>query len=102
MVAVHRITYAEAMDILTHAHQNKHFQFIPMVSGFEYRQNYYLIHSCTRTQMRLEKKKKKVGPGSHTRNGVRTHVCIRTLDLKSNALTTRPPWYMTEDYAQIV
>ena len=36
---------------------------------------------------------KKKGPGSHTRNGVRTHVCIRTLELKSNALTTRPPWY---------
>lgn len=42
----------------------------------------------------LGERKKKVGrQGPTTRNGVRTHVCIRTLDLKSNALTTRPPWY---------
>ena len=45
---------------------------------------------------RKRKRRKTVGrQGPITRNGVRTHVCIRTLDLKSNALTTRPPWYMT-------
>ncbi len=36
---------------------------------------------------------KKWVPGSHTRDGVRTHVCICTLELESNALTARPPWF---------
>ena len=56
---------------------------------------YAQTHTCAMIVVKTEKKKKK-GPGSHTRNGVRTHVCIRTLDLKSNALTTRPPWYIAE------
>ena len=50
-----------------------------------------VLLQCGLREKNLDEKKK--GPGSHTRNGVRTHVCIRTLDLKSNALTTRPPWY---------
>ena len=29
-----------------------------------------------------------------TRSGVRTHADIRPLELKSNALTTRPSWYV--------
>ena len=29
---------------------------------------------------------------SNTRNGVRTHACICTLVLETNAITTRPPW----------
>lgn len=49
-----------------------------------------------------KEEKKLASPGSHsTRNGVRTHVCIRTLELKSNALTTRPPWYATDSFRQI-
>ena len=36
---------------------------------------------------------KKKKDQNNTRNGVRTHVCIRTLELKSNALTTRPSWF---------
>lgn len=31
-----------------------------------------------------------------TRSGVRTHADIRPLDLKSNALTTRPSWWWTQ------
>jgi hypothetical protein len=36
-------------------------------------------------------KKKKV---TIARDGDRTHAHIRELDLKSNALTTRPPWLL--------
>lgn len=32
-----------------------------------------------------------------TRSGVRTHVDIHPLDLKSNALTTRPSWYLWDE-----
>ena len=34
-------------------------------------------------------------PKKYARNGDRTHAHIRELDLKSNALTTRPSWLVT-------
>ena len=34
----------------------------------------------------------------HTRSGVRTHADIRPLELKSNALTTRPSWLISLTY----
>ena len=45
------------------------------------------VDPTVQVKKRWREKKRKT-----TRNGVRTHACIRTLELKSNALTTRPPW----------
>ena len=60
------------------------------------------MHRWDRRGVKKRGEKKLASPGSHsTRNGVRTHVCIRTLELKSNALTTRPPWYATGSNGQI-
>ena len=48
------------------------------------------------SKTKQHKKNSCVEKNANTRNGVRTHVCICTLDLKSNTLTTRPPWRDSE------
>ena len=97
---VFRITYGEAIEVL-----RKHYDgVVPNVSmqasntytwgkGEREKKEKRIDKQKEKKKKREKKKrKKKWVPGSHTRDGVRTHVCIRTLELKSNALTTRPPW----------
>ena len=38
-------------------------------------------------------RKFEINKNYYARDGDRTHAHIRELDLKSNALTTRPPWH---------
>ena len=86
-----RISYTDAIDVL-----KKHYNggATPKVRKKEKKEKKKRKKRKKRKKEKKEKKKKKKWvPGSHTRDGVRTHVCIRTLELKSNALTTRPPWF---------